>query len=89
MIPYDDVDDAVRIANNTKYGLAGTIWTSDEKRGEELSRRVRSGTVGINYFMLDPVAPFGGIKASGLGRELGPEGLDACLQTQSVYFATT
>ncbi len=89
VIPYDDVDDAVRIANNTKYGLAGTIWTSDEKRGEELSRRVRSGTVGINYFMLDPVAPFGGIKASGLGRELGPEGLDACLQTQSVYFATT
>lgn len=89
VMPYDDIDEAVRIANNTEYGLAGSIWTSDENRGEELSRRIRSGTIGVNYFMLDPVAPFGGIKASGLGRELGPEGLDACLQTQSVYFATS
>ncbi|ALG83233.1 aldehyde dehydrogenase [Gordonia phthalatica] len=85
VMPYDDIDDAVRIANGTKYGLAATIWTSDEEKGRELSRRIEAGTVGINHFMTEPVAPFGGMKASGLGRELGPEGLASCQHLQTVY----
>jgi aldehyde dehydrogenase (NAD+) len=88
VIPYRDVDEAVDIANSTDYGLAGTIWTADERRGEELTRRIRSGTVGVNYYMPDPAAPFGGVRASGLGRELGPEGLAAYQETQAVYLGS-
>ena len=87
LMPYDTVDDAISIANSTDYGLAGTIWTSRPKLGEDIARKVDSGTVGVNYYMLDPVAPFGGVKASGLGRELGPEGLASCLQPQTIYLA--
>ncbi|QUD82962.1 aldehyde dehydrogenase [Gordonia polyisoprenivorans] len=89
LMPYDDVDQAVQIANDTMYGLAGTIWTADETRGIQIAERIESGTVGVNYYMLDPVAPFGGTKASGLGRELGPEGLAACMQTHTTYLSTT
>ncbi|MGS2809216.1 MULTISPECIES: aldehyde dehydrogenase [Nocardia] len=86
-IPYDTVEDAIAIANNSDYGLGGTVWTADEQRGLEISRRVRTGTVGINYYLPDPAAPFGGIKNSGLGRELGPEGLASFQNQQSVYLA--
>ncbi|MGW4774426.1 aldehyde dehydrogenase [Nocardia sp. NPDC004278] len=85
VMPYDSVGDAVRMANDTEYGLAGTIWTADIAAAHEIAHAVDSGTFGINYYMLDPVAPFGGIKASGLGRELGPEGLAACLQLRTTY----
>ncbi|MGY0498349.1 aldehyde dehydrogenase [Nocardia sp. FBN12] len=85
VMPYESVADAVRIANDTSYGLAGTIWTADLAAAHEIAHAVDSGTFGINYYMLDPVAPFGGIKASGLGRELGPEGLAACLQPRTTY----
>lgn len=85
MMPYGTVDEAVEMANDTAYGLAGTIWTRDTERGEQVASRIESGTVGINHYMPDPVAPFGGVKASGMGRELGPEGLAACLYPQSVY----
>jgi acyl-CoA reductase-like NAD-dependent aldehyde dehydrogenase len=85
LIPYDDVADAVRIANDSDYGLGGTVWTSDPERGAEVAYRVRTGTIGVNRYVPDPAAPFGGVKASGLGRELGPEGLASYLQTQTVY----
>jgi len=85
VIPYDGVDDAVAIANDSDYGLGGSVWTTDEERGEAVARRVQTGSIGINHFTLDPAAPFGGVKASGLGRELGPEGLAAYLQLQSIY----
>ncbi|MFJ9565209.1 aldehyde dehydrogenase [Streptomyces fuscichromogenes] len=85
VIPYDDLDQAVAIANDSPYGLAGTVWTSDEDKGLEIARRMRTGTVGVNYYNLDLGAPFGGVKASGLGRELGPEGLSAYVEYKSVY----
>lgn len=85
VIPYDTDEDAVRIANDSEYGLAGSVWTSDPERGAALARRIHTGTIGINGYLPDPVAPFGGMKASGLGRELGPEGLVAYQAVQSIY----
>ncbi len=85
VIPYDGVEEAVAIANDSDFGLGGSVWTSDPERGEALAKRVQTGSIGINHYMLDPAAPFGGVKASGLGRELGPEGLTAYLQVQSIY----
>lgn len=85
IIGYGDDDDAIAIANDSEFGLGGTVWTSDRDRGIAVARRVQSGNVGINYFMPDPAAPFGGIKASGLGKELGPEGLDAYFKTKSIF----
>ncbi|GGS23636.1 aldehyde dehydrogenase [Streptomyces humidus] len=85
VLPYDDVDDAVRIANDSDYGLGGTVWTSDPERGAAVARRVQTGTIGVNRYLPDPVAPFGGAKASGLGSELGPEGLASYLRPQSIY----
>ncbi|WP_267489538.1 aldehyde dehydrogenase family protein [Enemella evansiae] len=85
VIAYDGVDDAVRIANGSDFGLGGTVWTADPERGAEVARRVRTGTIGVNRYIPDPAAPFGGVKNSGIGRELGPEGLAAYQQLQSVY----
>ncbi|MEU6657647.1 aldehyde dehydrogenase [Streptomyces sp. NPDC046821] len=85
VVPYEDVDDAVRIANDSDFGLGGTVWTADPERGAAVARRVQTGTIGVNRYLPDPAAPFGGFKASGLGRELGPEGMQAYLQTQSLY----
>jgi betaine-aldehyde dehydrogenase len=85
VLPYDDPDDAVRIANDSDYGLSGSVWTSDVEAGIDVARRVRTGTYGINQFgTLDMRNPFGGFKASGVGRELGPEGLSAYLETKSI-----
>ncbi|WP_370179778.1 aldehyde dehydrogenase [Rhodococcus wratislaviensis] len=86
--PYDDEDEAVEIANDSEYGLGGTVWTADEERGLALASRIHSGTVGVNHYALDLDAPFGGVKSSGLGRELGPEGLYPYFATKSVYFGT-
>ncbi len=83
--PYDDDDDAVRLANDSEYGLGGSVWTSDEDRGIAVARRVRTGTIGVNYYMQDLGAPFGGMKSSGIGRELGPEALDGYLEYKSIY----
>jgi acyl-CoA reductase-like NAD-dependent aldehyde dehydrogenase len=85
LIPYDDVDDAVRIANDSDFGLGGTVWTGDPERGAAVAHRVRTGTIGVNRYIPDPAAPFGGVKASGLGRELGPEGLAGYQAIQTVY----
>jgi aldehyde dehydrogenase (NAD+) len=85
VIPYDGVDQAVAIANDSEFGLGGSVWTADHERAEAVARRIQTGSIGINHYMIDPAAPFGGVKASGLGRELGPEGLTAYLQLQSIY----
>jgi len=84
VIPYDGVDDAVRIANDSEYGLSGTVWTKDIDAGVDVARRVRTGTYTVNGFMMDFGSPFGGFKCSGVGRELGPEGLRAYLEPKSI-----
>ncbi|MER7425384.1 aldehyde dehydrogenase [Nonomuraea rubra] len=84
VIPYEDEADAVRIANDSDYGLAGTVWTADTEHGMEVARQVRTGTYGVNCFMLETNAPFGGYKASGVGRELGPEGLNSYLEYKTI-----
>ena len=89
VIPYDTEDDAVRIANDSDYGLAGSVFTPDLERGFGIAGRVRSGTFGVNQgYIMDPAAPFGGVKQSGYGRELGREGLDSYLVSQSVSSAS-
>ncbi|MBN9739139.1 MULTISPECIES: aldehyde dehydrogenase [unclassified Pseudonocardia] len=85
VLAYDSLDDAVRLANDSQYGLGGTVWTADEERGLDLARRIETGSVGVNVFDLDIGSPFGGVKASGLGRELGPEGLAAYVSYKSIY----
>jgi aldehyde dehydrogenase (NAD+) len=85
VIPFDDVDDAVRIANDSDYGLAGTVWTADQEAGLEVARGVRAGTYGVNTYTMDFAAPFGGYKASGVGREFGPEGLGQYTELKSIY----
>src|SRR5947209_5657755 len=87
LIPYDGIDQAVAIANDSEFGLGGSVWSRDIERANDIAKRVQTGSIGINHYMLDPAAPFGGVKASGLGRELGPEGLDAYFQLQSIYEA--
>jgi aldehyde dehydrogenase (NAD+) len=84
VIPYEDEADAVRIANDSEYGLAGTVWTADNDRGLEIARQVRTGTYGVNMYMIESSSPFGGYKGSGVGRELGPEGLAAYLEYKSI-----
>lgn len=85
IIPYDSDGDAVDIANDSDFGLAGTVWSSDDARATEIARALQTGTVGINQYQLDVAAPFGGVKNSGLGRELGPEGLAAYQITKSIF----
>lgn len=85
IIPYDSDEDAIRLANDTAYGLAGTVFGRDVARARRLARQFRTGTVGVNGYQVCLDAPFGGVKASGLGRELGPEGLAPYLQPQSIY----
>ncbi|QZT60813.1 aldehyde dehydrogenase [Mycolicibacterium austroafricanum] len=85
VIPYDNESEAIAIANDSNYGLGGTVWSSDVERATAVAHKVRSGTVGVNHYTNDPVAPFGGIKDSGIGRELGPEGLDAFQVYKTIY----
>lgn len=85
VMPFDGDDEAVQIANDSNYGLGGSVWSADESRGLDVARRVRTGTIGVNYYNIDLGAPFGGMKDSGLGRELGPEGLNNYLEYKSMY----
>jgi betaine-aldehyde dehydrogenase len=84
VIAYDDVEDAIRIANDSDYGLSGSVWTQDGGAGLDVARRVRTGTFGINGMGMDFGGPFGGYKNSGIGRELGPEGLAGYLESKNI-----
>lgn len=85
VIRYSDEDDAVRIANASQFGLGGSVWSADAGRATEVARRVESGTVGVNGYMPSLGSPFGGIKASGMGNEFGPEALAGYQRTKSIY----
>jgi len=84
VIPYDDDDEAIALANDSDFGLAGSVWTADRDRGLAVAGRVRTGTTGVNHYGADFGSPFGGFKASGIGREYGPEGLDEFVELQSI-----
>ena len=85
VIAYADEEDAIRIANDSIYGLSGGVWSADEARALAVARRIRSGTVNVNGGnFYGPDAPFGGYKQSGLGREMGPEGFEEYLETKTI-----
>jgi aldehyde dehydrogenase (NAD+) len=87
VIPYDGDGDAVDIANDSEFGLGGSVFSSDEARATEIARAVQTGTIGINQYQPALEAPFGGVKASGVGREFGPEGLTGYQTIKSIYRA--
>jgi acyl-CoA reductase-like NAD-dependent aldehyde dehydrogenase len=90
VIPFEDEKDAIRIANDVRYGLMATVWTGDPARGHRIAARIKSGTVGINMpYTAFPGIPFGGYKQSGFGRELGLEALELYLETKSVIVSTS
>src|SRR4051812_10262229 len=84
MIPYDDEADAIRIANDSDYGLSGAVFTSDAAHGFEVARRIRAGTYSVNTFAADFNSPFGGYKSSGIGREHGIAGFEGYLLTKTI-----
>jgi aldehyde dehydrogenase (NAD+) len=84
IIAYDDEDDAVRIANDSIYGLGGGVWSGDRSHAEAVAKRMRTGQVAINGGSFNPLAPFGGYKQSGLGREWGPFGMEEYLEVKAL-----
>ena len=88
VIPYDDEAHAIAIANDSSYGLSGSVWGPDAEHAKDLARRIRSGNVAINQHTLDPAGPFGGFKQSGLGRENGIEGIDAYTELQCIPYVS-
>jgi aldehyde dehydrogenase (NAD+) len=85
IIPYNDEEDAVRIANDTPYGLSGYVTSGDVKRAQRIARRIRSGNVHVNGANADLAASFGGYKQSGNGREWGEAGLGEFLELKAVF----
>ncbi|WP_067904335.1 aldehyde dehydrogenase [Nocardia vaccinii] len=85
VIPYTDESNAVAIANNSDYGLGGVVYGTDYERAKDIARRIETGTIGVNRYLLDINAPFGGYKASGVGRELGPESISVYQQIKTMY----
>jgi betaine-aldehyde dehydrogenase len=89
VIPFEDEAEAIRIANDTIYGLSGSIWTRDGAKALRTARAIETGVLSINSNTSVRVAtPFGGFKQSGVGRELGPDALDAYTEVKNVYYAT-
>ena len=85
VIPYDDDDDAVRIANDNQYGLSGGIFSASEERASAIARRIRTGSMSVNgglWYGAD--SPYGGYKASGIGRQCGTEGFEQYLETKAI-----
>jgi acyl-CoA reductase-like NAD-dependent aldehyde dehydrogenase len=89
IIRFSDEAEAVRLANDTDYGLAAGIWTSDESLGQRIAQQIQAGTIYINHYRsVDPGSPIGGFKLSGYGRELGPDAVKDFLQVKSVWLGT-
>ena len=90
VIPFRDEEEAVRLANDTIYGLSGSIWTRDGARALRMARAIDAGVLSINSnTSVRVTTPFGGFKQSGYGRELGPHALDAYTEVKSIYYATS
>ena len=86
VMPYDTEEEAIEIANGTPYGLSGGVWSGDPERAERVAKRLRTGQIKVNGGAFNPVAPFGGYKQSGIGRELGTEGLEEYFETKALTF---
>jgi acyl-CoA reductase-like NAD-dependent aldehyde dehydrogenase len=84
ILPYDTEDEAIRTANDTVYGLAGAVWGADESHAEEVARQLRTGQVDVNGGAFNPLAPFGGYKQSGIGRERGALGFEEFLEVKAL-----
>jgi acyl-CoA reductase-like NAD-dependent aldehyde dehydrogenase len=84
IIPYESEEDAVRIANDTPYGLSGGVWAGDAERAKKVARRIRTGQIEVNGGAFNPNAPFGGYKQSGYGREYGQHGFEEFLEIKSM-----
>lgn len=86
VLSYSSDEEAIAIANNSQFGLSGTVFSNDLARAERIARQVRTGNISINGLQIDPGVPFGGFKQSGIGREGGPEGLEVFLESKAIYF---
>jgi acyl-CoA reductase-like NAD-dependent aldehyde dehydrogenase len=90
VVPFEDEADAIRIANDSEFGLSGSIWTRDLAKGLRVSRGIESGNLSVNsHSSVRYWTPFGGFKSSGLGRELGPDAPLAFTETKNVFISTT
>jgi aldehyde dehydrogenase (NAD+) len=89
VIPFDGEEEAVRLANDTDYGLAATVWTSDVRRAMRMTKAIKAGTVGVNGYQLEPNSPFGGFGQSGLGREGGRAAIESYTELKTVLLPFT